>query len=168
MEGSLDNPPIIIRSSPAKLALVAFIGVGFLAVSAFAFTHPDGPRAFIAGCCAGVLGALGVLVAVAQIFKPTIVELSAQGLFIRTFRKTFHADWSDIARFRMCVINSNKLVAFDWRDDSPRRSGLSDVNRGLAGVDGALPSTLALPSGQVLDLAQAALARWGSPAEPEQ
>lgn len=152
VEGSLDDPPIVLRQDRLKvwllcLGCVCFFGMGWVLPS-HRHTITTDLGMFLFGFCAVVLALQAVF--------PVIVILDPAGIVVRALFRTYENPWSDFDGFRPISIRHSRLVvgvpsaAYRARRGWRRFFGPPSV--------GALWE---LPTERVVEVLNEARARWG-------
>lgn len=156
VEGSFDDPPIVLRQDRLKLSLscLAFAVVGGLALLI--------PVRVYSGWHLLILGFLGLgavtfgLLAIA----PTTLILDPAGLIRCSVFRTFEYPWSDFARFRWYARRGMlNVVVADRSDERLARLGW----RRFLERTVELGSYWELPARHVVEVLNEALTRWKPP-----
>lgn len=154
-EGSLDNPPIVVRGAAWKTLLAMLGCIGFVALAWFlADKQPQ-----IALLTFAFFG-FGAVALVVRLFRPAWVRFSPQGIAIYSGWKERAIVWSDFDEFRLVRVRHNLFVGFTMSSSFTGKLALSGANRALAGIDGALPNSLTLAPRDLAELVQAAAKKW--------
>ena len=161
MQGSLDNPPIVITMSRGKMVLLLLIAMMFTIGGGLMIAHkPDDLTGYL---CAGFFG-LGIPVFIWRFLSPPRLEISPRGISWFTGHKTLEYAWKDFAGFRAyrpSSRNLSKYVGFEYARDSAKRGKMTAVAHALAGVDGGLGGQWEMPAEKLVDLLNQAKQRWG-------
>lgn len=159
MKGSLDEPPIVIRGSRWKAALLTFGAALFVVIGSRMVRDPDGAARDQMFGWAGILFFGFCAVAGAwQVFRPTQLEISPRGLSITTpFRPKVYPRWADIGPFRVWSHRGAKMVVFDAVSEGGL---LESVNSDLSGSNQALGGAWAIAPEDLARLLNEAKARW--------
>lgn len=158
MQGSLDQPPIVIESSRSKTILLIVICTVFVAIGWW-MTHSGQTKDVVfAWLGIGFFG-LGIPAGLIQLVRPATLEIGPTGVTLRTVFRAHSYRWSDVKDFRVFQIKSAKLIGFDFTDSYPGQRALSGMNRSIAGVEASLPG-LSIGADQLCELLTAAQARW--------
>jgi hypothetical protein len=141
VQGSLDAPPIILRSSRI-IPLVGAVGVGVLAASKL-------PSTF------AIIGlASTVLIAGLPILFPSKLVLEPGSLTLKSFAKTQHWSWDDIGNFR---VKDFGTIMFD----AVERVTYEDDPNYLEKTPPIVPASLWFGwDKDAVDILEAARARW--------
>ncbi len=97
MQGSLGQPPIIIRLSRATTALMLIIDVGFVALGVMMARDPE--EIAVVGYLIAGLFALGIPIFVWRLVRPDTMTLTPDGI---TWHNVFRTDrwaWSEVQDF---------------------------------------------------------------------
>lgn len=161
VEGSLDDPPIVLRQDRLKLSLMclAFLVVGGLLLLVPVRTYSAWHLIFL-----GFLG-LGAVMSALMAISPTTLILDPRGLVWRTAFRTFDHPWSDFAGFRVSPRRGLwTVVKVELSDAFRAKSRWRFLLKG--GVE--LGSFWELPPQRIVDVLNEARARWAprSPLPP--
>ena len=170
MEGSFENPPIVITSSMAKtlLLLAGCIAFVCLGVSIIA-QGPTTIKGYIGGYASVVFFGLGIPVAIWRLFVPAWLQLSPQGLDWFNGRTTKHFAWSEFGEFvayRPSSRARSRHIGFMRLRPPTDHSMLRSLTRNLTGVDGSFGGGWSLDPGTIVDLLNRAKTRWERPVAP--
>ena len=145
MRGSLDRPPIVVRTSRAKAGLrLGVLAVLILAMSPMARTHwIANPLAWI---LIGLFGALA-LTSVWELLAPGRLVIGPSGMEQRHLWRRRHWSWRQARRFQPAGNRFYRFVGFDRASGSGRGAG--DLNQDWE-----------LPPPALANLLNAARARW--------
>jgi hypothetical protein len=154
IEGSLDQPPIIVRHDKSVTAVVVFLAaVGI-------FIWPRNPE-FMKTRHVFLAGAV-ILFGIVSLFRTGGIELSPKGIALTGFLGRKEYAWSDFSRFVLVKERrrffSTTSVGFYY---SPSRKGfrLPSFNF-YSGADGVFPGGYVLDPQELFDLINQARARW--------
>lgn len=159
MQGSLDYPPIVIRSSAFRSILIM---IGCATVAAFGYLliamDPSGSsRAW--GALVGF--GLGVPYFAWKALIPDTLTLSREGMEWRSRWKTTRWSWRDVSRFRAVRIHiASEAVAFDLADGVTAPKTYTNYYVSYAGADASLGIGWELGATALADLLNTARARW--------
>lgn len=156
MEGSLDDPPIVLRQHRLKYVLVCFAGI--VAASIFASLVASSSAGAVHYFVPILVGLTGVTSGVRAIF-PDMLILDAHGVVWRRWFWTIEFRWSDFRRFR-AVPDGEKQVEADISLGMRRRLGWRRFLPGLWGPVN-LGNGWELPAARVAEVLTEARARWG-------
>ncbi len=165
MQGSFDNPPIVIRSSKWKTALLLAVCVGFVAIGIF----------MLGGAIPGVIWSAYLGVALFgcgiplfgwQLLRPDSLELSPAGIVWRSVFKTMSWKWQDVGNFRAYRVFFSRQVGFDFSASYSGQTRLRATNKSLAGVEGALTGNWEIGPVELAKLLNEARARWAGSGKP--
>ena len=156
VEGSLDDPPIVLRQDRLKLSLM-FLAVA--AVTSLLLLPPWGPNStgrLVALGFFGLCSAISGLMAV----RPSLLILDPHGLiWCQTFR-TFEYPWSAFTRFYV-LSRPRRFTAVvgEFTHEGPPKPGWRRFLTGSL----ELGSLWELPPQRVADVLNEARARWAPP-----
>ncbi len=159
MIGSLDNPPIVLRAARAKslARLGGSVALAALFLSMAGRTPLPDPLLWFGA----VVFVLAAIYAVWQLFRPSTLTLSPEGLRYTTIWKTHAIAWRDIAGFRPARVRSVVLTGFDYSPLYQRNAAVRRFNTTALGVDAALPPGWELDPEPLCALLNQARERWG-------
>jgi hypothetical protein len=164
MQGSLDAPPIVIRSSRTYSALMLLIAAGFVAIGAFMLRDPK-ESAAISYLIMIFFGA-GIPLFAWQLIRPGVVTLGPDGVTWRSPFRTVHYRWDDLQNFRPYKPTSktiSKHLGFDFTDSyHASHGGPKSVTKAMTGVEGSLGSGWGLSADELAELLNQAQAHWAS------
>jgi hypothetical protein len=163
MQGSLDNPPVIIAMSRWKVGLLLIGSLLLAAGGAWMIAREPGKAS---GYFCLLFFGLCVLVFIWRFLSPPRLEISRDGLAWFNGRKTLTYAWNDFAGFRTYKPSSrnlSKYVGYQYREDHPKRGKMAAVARAIAGVDGGFSGQWELSADKVAALLNAAKDKWASP-----
>ncbi len=145
MRGSLDEPPIVVRTSRAKAGLrLGVLALLLLAMSPVAHAHwRSNPLAWI---LIGLFGALA-LTSVWELLAPGRLIIGPDGMEQRHLWRRRHWSWRQARRFQPARNRFYRFVGFDRPPGSGRDAG--DLNQDWE-----------LPPPALASLLNAARARW--------
>lgn len=162
MQGSLDQPPIIIRKSRVKSLLMLFVSAALSFGSILLWRDgPDTPRAWMA--LPGVfLFGLGVPLFGWELFRPDRLLLSPSGLEWRTVRKTLRYSWEQLSGFSVFSVRGSKMIGFSVTGSNAPPKLLARFNSALTGNSAALSGLWEIKPENVAELLNSARAKWRS------
>lgn len=160
MQGSLDHPPIVIRSPRLKCLLItlatligALIGLWLATAdeSSLKGWPIDLAVIFLFVCSAGM--------AIQTIWPPQLV-LTTEGFDCRVpmlpfVSRRLRARWDDIADIKIWSMHGVETVAYVTKP-----SVKAGFNKANFGVDDCFPPVLEVPKDQLYDLMRQAWLRW--------
>jgi hypothetical protein len=162
MHGSLDAPPIVIRSSRTYSALMLVIAAVFVAIGAFMLGDPK-ESATISYLVIIFFGA-GIPLFAWQLIHPSVLTLAPDGMTWRSPFRTLSYQWDDLQNFRPYKPTSktiSKHLGFDFTDSyHAKRGGPYGLAKAMAGVEGALGGGWELGAAELAELLNTARARW--------
>jgi hypothetical protein len=160
MQGSLDAPPIVIRSSRGNSALMLAISAVFVAIGAFMLRDPEQSAAI--SWLIIIVFAAGIPFFGWRLIRPDILTLSPDGVIWRGALRTVHWKWGDAQNFRPyspAGKTISKHVGFDFTDNA-RASRLRHATKAMTGVEGSLGGGWELSAAELAELLNTARARW--------
>jgi uncharacterized membrane protein YhaH (DUF805 family) len=162
VQGSLEQPPVILRASRPRLAALAFIGLMCLAAGIFLLGHRSAFGLIFSG-----LGLYVLAAGVASVIAPPVMTIAPSGVSVKTGWNTRAYTWKQVANFRVVKVNKTAFIGFD----RPETSGAAGVMRDLAAalratrVSGTYDSLFvgrwSAPTDVVAALLNDAQAKWG-------
>jgi hypothetical protein len=162
MQGSLDDPPIMIRSSRWKAALFLLIATGFVAISIWMLSDPKANR-WMAWLGIIFFG-FGIPVFGLRVIRPDVLMLAPDGITWRSVFRTARWRWTELQNFHPYspTGGASKHVGFELTNSTQGRDGgLRGAARALTGgVEGSLGDGWELSASELADLLNRARARW--------
>lgn len=162
MQGSLDQPPIVLTANRKLLMLAIAGGICFAILGFWVLTLPIATlKATIAGVGCVMGGAAGVIIGFVKIARPDQLELSPSGLRFRSVvHHGFDLPWEDVCGFRLWRIGGSACVIFDISDRARPTVRISSRNRDLTGADIGLPTAWSVDPEEMVSLLTDARTRW--------
>ena len=159
MQGSLEQPPIVIRGSRGRALMVTLICAGFVAIGA---AYVSGPKGFDPTMgFAMIFFGLGLLVGLCMLVAPARLEIGPGGIAESVLWRTRRMSWNEAYNFRPVAMGmSNKFIGFDYLVPPPKGGGLRQLNAALVGAQGALQAGWEIDSVAVANLLNQARERW--------
>ena len=162
MQGSLDQPPIVIQASRLYSALMLLIAAAFVAIGVFVLRNPkEDPT--ISYLIIVLFGACIPLFAW-QLIRPGVLTVSPHGVSWRSPFRTIHYQWNDVQTFRPYKPSAKSItdhLGFDFSDSyRARRTGLYVLAKTMAGVEGSFGGGWELGAAELAELLNQAQARW--------
>ena len=149
MNGSLENPPIVIRGKRLRAVGMLILGVLMILPAAGIASGPDGWLAALVPTLAGLLFfVFGVWMMVA----PARLEIDAKGVRQTNLGRSKFYAWAEVHDFRPTMVGLyRKMIGFDFLVDPAKKGGRTRrFNAALTGAEGSLlggwempPETLA-------------------------
>jgi hypothetical protein len=155
VQGSLDNPPIVIRSARWKDALLMVFSLAAVLFTIHA-AHAGYSRGPIASVLGVALFGLGLPLTMDRLLRPRQMEIAPSGLWLTTKGKRYGWSWMELQDFRVIAVSTTKFVGFDF----------TDVHRGLGGAEGALPTGWNMAPAPLAKLLNEARAHWWGRSQP--
>jgi hypothetical protein len=135
----------ILRPRKRKWTLVLLGSVSFVAIGLMMLRDPNESRV-ITGFFLGFFALCGVVSLVQFVPGSSFLQLTPEGLTVRTMWRTQSHRWSDIEQFGVAEFSSGrhrqKLVGFDFAASYPSEGmarKMRDLNRRLSGFEASLP-----------------------------
>jgi hypothetical protein len=167
VQGSLDQPPIVIWASKGFTLLMLLIAIVFVAIGIMVLRDPkeDHTWAYVGI----ILFGAGIPIFVLRLVRPDELILGPEGITWRGIFRTARFQWSDVQNFRPyspAPKTASKHVGFDFTD-SMRGGQLRHAAKALVGVEGSLGGGWELSAAKLAELLNQARARWvGAKVEP--
>jgi hypothetical protein len=154
VQGSIDQPPIVVRSS--QLRSFVLVASGVLILKA-----PESPAW---GYLMIAFFGLGIPLFAWRLIRPDILIVAPGGITWRSAIRTSHWHWSDVQRFRPyspAGRTISKHLGFDFTDSYPAQNRqLRHIAKAIAGVEGSLGGGWELSAADLADLLNKARIRW--------
>jgi hypothetical protein len=164
MQGSLDAPPIAIRSSRGNSALMLLIAAVFVAIGAFMLRDPK-ENAVISYLIMIFFGA-GIPIFGWRLIRPDALTLAPDGIRWRSVFRTAQWTWDDLQNFRAYAPTGktiSKHLGFDFTDSyHARRGGPYRATKAITGVEGSLGAGWEFSAADLAELLNKARARWAT------
>lgn len=162
MQGSLDLPPIVIRSSIFTSLLMLLIAMIFVAIGVWVLRDPTENHT-MAYLLIAFFGA-GIPLFGWRLVRPDVLTVAPDGITWSTALRTVHWAWDDVQNFRAYSPASrtvSKHLGFDFTDSYRARNGqFSLTAKALTGVEGSFGGGWELGAADLADLLNKARARW--------
>ena len=161
MQGSLDDPPIVIRSSRWKAALFLLIAAGFVAIGIWMLTDPKASH-WMAWLGIAFFG-LGIPIFGLRVIRPDRLTLAPDGIIWRSVLRTSRWQWTDLHGFRPYspTGGASQHVGFELTNSHQRRDGgIRGAAKALTGVEGSFGDGWELSAAELADLLNRARTRW--------
>jgi hypothetical protein len=150
------DPPIVIRESRWKAALLVLTSVLLVGGMILAISNPTSSSSQTAfGYFGIVFFGLGFLISLAQVIRPTTLTLDAHGFEVAQLFRTWRVRWEQASNFQIGYQSRGftRYIAFDY---VPDRLAWGGLNR-----SGRLPSYWTMSPPKLLDLMKQCKSRWG-------
>jgi hypothetical protein len=157
MQGSLGQPPIIIRSSRLVAATMLLIVVGFAATGLLMARDPE-ENPVVAYFVTGFF-ALGIPIFGWRLFRPDTLTLTSDGIIRQHMLRTDSWSWNEVQDFRPYRPTGKtilKHIGFNFTD-SERTDVLSQES---TEVEGSLGNGWELGAADLADLLNKARGQW--------
>ena len=165
MQGSLNLPPVIIRSSRKTAALMLSICAGFVAIGLMMARDPE-ENPVIAYFVSGFF-ALGIPLFGWRLIRPDTLTLTPDGVFWQSIFRSVRWKWEEVQDFRAYSPTGkpgSKHVGFDFTDTYREgTSTFSRVSKQVTGVYGSFGDGWELSAADLADLLNNARIRWLRP-----
>jgi hypothetical protein len=172
VQGSLDQLPIVIRSSRSTSFVMLIIGIVFVAASVLLLKSPNQNPAL--GWLGIAFFGLGVPVFAWRLIRPDTLIVAPDGITWRYAVRTNHWPWSDVQSFRPYSPGGrtiSKYLGFDFTDSYYAQNRLlrsehthRRIVKTISGVEGSLGGGWELSAADLADLLNKARIQWaGAP-----
>lgn len=162
MDGSLDQPPLIIRRSRAKSLLMLFACAAFAGFGLLTWRATDS-WLVKAGV---VMFGLGCPLFAWELIRQDRLVISPKGLdWLGPWKKRTYS-WNDLSEFSIYSIRGAKMIGFSRAGLRGMGSIVGRLNTALTGASGALPGLWEIEPEKVADILNQARSRWADQAEP--
>jgi hypothetical protein len=168
MQGSLDSPPIIVRSSKWTALWMLVVSILFVGIFVLMLRDPNTTKQsqlLIAYTGTGFFG-LGILVFLTRLLRPDTLEIAPHGLILCSLVRSMSFRWEDVRDFRSYRPTArvrSPHVGFDFADNyKPGKRASRLALRQFAGVEGSLGGGWELDATELAHLLNSARARWTS------
>lgn len=137
-----------LKPSPWRLLMLLALSAAFALVGLVVIE-----RHLLAGLLITAFFGVGALIAlVALLPGSSYLELSAQGMTLRTLYRSWHLDWSEVSGFFVCRVAGRTMVCWDRSDGGADARGVRALSRSLAGARAGLPDNYGLSAVQLAEL----------------
>ena len=162
MQGSLDQPPIVIRSSQQTSGLMLLASIVFVAGGVLVARDPT--QNPVMGYLGIAFFGAGIPLFAYRLIRPDVLTVAPDGIIWRTLFRTARWGWDDVQNFRSYAPASrtiSKHLGFDFTDNYRLYSkGLRRTAKALTGVEGSLGTGWELSAADLADLLNTARTRW--------
>ena len=165
MQGSLNQPPVVVRASRARAVLLVLGSAIFVAGGLFLppSTESSIPRILAVGFF-GLCGAVGL----GMLIAPARLEFGPSGIVQKVFWRTSRFAWSDVYDFRPTTIGlANKMIGFNYLRSPAKGSGLRSLNTALVGAQATLQPGWEMDAQALADMLNAGRERWLSASQAD-
>lgn len=161
---TVEHPLLVLTPRPWKWIRVLVLCLLFVAGGWFMAHHAVEPFKRAVGWSCAVFFGLGVVVAVIQLIPGTSrVVITTQGLYVKTFLRSYGYEWSDIERFGVAEWTQwhgpfrqrHRLVGILFVDGSKhlsRHVRMQALSTALVGYHAALPDNYGYTHQELADL----------------
>ncbi len=158
MQGSLDQPPVVVQGSRTRAIWLLIASAVFVSAGLFLWT-PDA-AAIMRLFSIGFFSLCG-LVGLGMLITPARLVIGPSGLTQTVLWRTSRFAWTDIYNFRSVSLSlTNKAVGFDYLALRPKRAALRRLNFAFAGVQGSLQPGWEIDPETLANLLNEARERW--------
>ena len=163
MIGSLENPPITVRTSKAKILLYLLGALAFVGLSVELILRSPGAsldQKFILGSAGAFFGLIAIM-GFWKMIRPLTLMISPEGLRFTTAFGLRKLAWGDISGFCTIRVRSACFVGINY---TPRYTERAQARRSRLerfGAEDTLPVGWELDPEPLCKLLDAALKRWG-------
>lgn len=165
MQGSLDQPPIVLQGARGRGVPVLILG---LLLTAFGATLIAGPHVSGGGVLVFALGLLTFFFGLMTLVAPAELSIAPGGLELKGAFRTRRFGWDEVAAFRVVALRRSRLIGFERTGRAAPNGLLRDLGMAFTPAnisspyDAAIPAKWASASPEaVAELLNAARARWG-------
>jgi hypothetical protein len=158
MQGSLDQPPIVIRSSTLKsFSLMA----GCALIAAFSWLEMSISPSSSHAASGFVAFGLAVPYYAWLLLSPNVLTLSPEGLELKTRWRKARWSWQEVSRFRVVPVHIlSRHIGFDLAEAPAGSGSFMQYYVGYAGADDSLGGGWELDPAGLADLLNQAQTRW--------
>jgi hypothetical protein len=164
VEGSLEIPPVVVRSARWKSFLSLLGSVAFIALGAILITSDRNAYDPLVGVMALVFAAASTLVFAWQLVQPASLTLSPDGIAWRSLWRRKQWTWREVRGFRVVSVGrlgNTKLVGFDYVPSHQGEEGLRTLNRVFGGgAEQSVGAGWELSAAELCELLNAARTKW--------
>jgi hypothetical protein len=164
MQGSLDLPPIVIRSSKSTSLLLLLIAVVFVAIGVGMLRDPTQTPAI--GYLEIVFFGAAIPIFGWRLVRPDVLAVAPDGITWRRVLRTVHWAWDDIQNFRPYSPGSRTLskhLGFDFTHSyRAQKRGFDHAVIALTSVEGSFGGGWEPSAAELADLFNQARARWAT------
>ena len=158
---TLEQRPIILTGSRTRAVLLFAACAAFIALGLFAIVRGEEDVRAVAAPTA-LLFALGMALAGAQIARPSVMTIAADGVTVRAIFRTWRIAWDQVDAFFVHRIRAAgpaaqmpDVAAFRWRGGAAQAGGRSGLFR-VKGCDGTFGAGWPLSASALTGLLNAA------------
>ena len=159
MNGSLENPPIVIRGKRLRAFYLLALG-GLMLFSAFGVAN--GRDSWAAAIAPAIAGAVFLVFAIWLIVAPARLRIDAKGVRQTSFWRTRFYAWTDVHDFRPTMVGLyRKMIGFDFVTDPIKKGGVTRrFNAAVTGAQGSLLGGWEMPPEKLANLLNHAREHW--------
>lgn len=165
MQGSLDQPPIVLQASRKRGVPILILGLLMTFGGALLAAAPGSP---VAGYVLFALGLIFVFLALLGLGAPAQLLIDPSGVKLKGALRTRSFSWDQAANFRVVRVRKTEFLGFDQPGLAGGRSLLRDLGMAVTAANVSAPYDALLPGGwsigpaeSVAELLNQARARWG-------
>ncbi len=151
MNGSLENPPIVIRGKRLRGIWLLLVG-GLMLLSVFGLIGAQG--GWVAAIAPALAGLLFFAVGGWLVVSPARLEIDATGVRQTNFWRTRAYAWTDVHDFRPTMVGLyRKMIGFDYLvDPNKKGSRTRRFNAAMTGAEGSLLGGWEMPPEKLANL----------------
>ncbi len=161
---ALDRAPIVLAGSRKRAVFLFAACAAFIALGLFAVLRGEEDVLAVAAPTALLFG-LGMALACAQIARPSVMTIAADGVEVRALFRTSRIAWDEVDAFFVHRIRAAgpaaqmpDVAAFKWREGAVQAGGRSGLFR-VKGCDGTFGAGWPLSAPALTGLLNAARER---------
>jgi hypothetical protein len=159
MQGSLDQPPIIIRSSRMTAAVLLLFAVGFVAMGIWFSISPTANH--VIGYFVTAFFGISIPIIAWRLIRPDSLTLTPDGACWHSTFAIIRFRWDEVQNFRVWGGTFSTDIGYDLATGCHAPpSRFIRVATKLIGVGGSLGSGWELDADELADLLNDARARW--------
>jgi hypothetical protein len=160
MQGSLEQPPIVIRGKRWFWIRLSLVGGLMVALCVYAVVAAPAKDTIPSLLCLAFFGFMFVG-SVSRVFKPARLEIGPAGIVQQGLNKTRRFAWDDVYNFRTASLGvSTRVVGFDYVHPAAKAPALFGINTAMTGVQDCLASNWDVAPQALADLLNGARERW--------
>ena len=159
MQGSLDNPPMVIRAGRGRGALVLLFAAMLLASGGLRLSGSGGFNGFALAMlvASALVGAMGLWMVVA----PARLEIGPGGVSQKVLWRNHRYAWNEVYDFRPVQLGGfSKTVGFDFLIPRRKSAALLKFNASVTGVQAIFQPGFEVKPVELADLLNRARERW--------
>ena len=162
VQGSLENPPIVIHASRAYTLVLLIVATMFVCIELLFWSELDSFMGYLGLALFGG----GVLMAAYFLVRPRRIEISPEGAFMKHPFRSVSFRWRDVDKFEMQKLTSlGSSTVVGWicrRGANAANSPLTVFFRGTTGMDGYFPPGWEISTADLLVQLNDGMGKWGN------